>query len=278
MKRFGYSASAASMALGMVFASPAFAQATPAAEDGADSDVIVVTGSLISNPNLKSTLPINVTTAADIELKQTTRAEAMLREIPGIVPNIGSAVNNGANGSSQVDLRGLGSNRNIVLLNGKRIVPAGLTGVVNLDNIPLALVGGLFLTWRVLDNISIATLVGFIAVGGIAARNGIMMLSHYLHLMKHEGEAFTPQMIVRGTKERMVPVLMTALAAGIGLLPLVFAGDQPGKEILHPVAVVIVGGLITSTLLDFAVTPAVFWLFGRKAAQRALENGAAAAQ
>jgi len=145
-------------------------------------------------------------------------------------------------------------------------------------NIPLALVGGLFLTWRVLDNISIATLVGFIAVGGIAARNGIMMLSHYLHLMKHEGEAFTRQMIVRGTKERMVPVLMTALAAGIGLLPLVFAGDQPGKEILHPVAVVIVGGLITSTLLDFAVTPAVFWLFGRKAAQRALENGAAAAQ
>ena len=145
-------------------------------------------------------------------------------------------------------------------------------------NIPLALVGGLFLTWRVLDNISIATLVGFIAVGGIAARNGIMMLSHYLHLMKHEGEAFTQQMIVRGTKERMVPVLMTALAAGIGLLPLVFAGDQPGKEILHPVAVVIVGGLITSTLLDFAVTPAVFWLFGRKAAQRALENGAAAAQ
>ncbi len=145
-------------------------------------------------------------------------------------------------------------------------------------NIPLALVGGLFLTWRVLDNISIATLVGFIAVGGIAARNGIMMLSHYLHLMRHEGETFTQQMIVRGTKERMVPVLMTALAAGIGLLPLVFAGDQPGKEILHPVAVVIVGGLITSTLLDFAVTPAVFWLFGRKAAQRALENGAAAAQ
>jgi CzcA family heavy metal efflux pump len=145
-------------------------------------------------------------------------------------------------------------------------------------NIPLALVGGLVLTWRVLDNISIATLVGFIAVGGIAARNGIMMLSHYLHLMRHEGESFTQQMIVRGTKERMVPVLMTALAAGIGLLPLVFAGEQPGKEILHPVAVVIVGGLITSTLLDFAVTPAAFWLFGRKAAQRALGDRASAAE
>jgi Cu/Ag efflux pump CusA len=85
-------------------------------------------------------------------------------------------------------------------------------------------------------------------------------------------------MIVRGTKERMVPVLMTALAAGIGLLPLVFAGEQPGKEILHPVAVVIVGGLITSTLLDFAVTPAAFWLFGRKAAQRALGDRASAAE
>lgn len=144
-------------------------------------------------------------------------------------------------------------------------------------NIPLALVGGLAFTYWKLNNISIATLVGFIAVGGVAARNGIMMLSHYLHLMKHEGEGFTKAMIIRGTKERMVPVLMTALAAGIGLIPLVLAGDEPGKEILHPVAVVIVGGLVTSTLLDFAVTPAVFWLFGRKAAKHAIENGAAAA-
>lgn len=143
-------------------------------------------------------------------------------------------------------------------------------------NIPLALVGGLVFTYWKLNNISIATLVGFIAVGGVAARNGIMMLSHYLHLMNHEGEGFTKAMIIRGTKERMVPVLMTALAAGIGLIPLVLAGDEPGKEILHPVAVVIVGGLVTSTLLDFAVTPAVFWLFGRKAAKQAIENDAAA--
>jgi Cu/Ag efflux pump CusA len=144
-------------------------------------------------------------------------------------------------------------------------------------NIPLALIGGLVFTWIKLDNISIATLVGFIAVGGIAARNGIMMLSHYLHLMKHEGESFTREMIIRGTLERMVPVLMTALAAGIALIPLVLAGDQPGKEILHPVAVVIVGGLISSTLLDFLVTPALFYRFGRKAAERALAKNAAAA-
>ena len=139
-----------------------------------------------------------------------------------------------------------------------------------LVNIPLALMGGLAFTWLKLNNISIATLVGFIAVGGIAARNGIMMISHYLHLMKHEDEGFTKQMIIRGTQERLVPVLMTALAAGIALVPFLLAADQPGKEILHPVAVVIVGGLISSTFLDMAVTPAMFWLIGRKAAARAL--------
>ncbi|HWL53779.1 MAG TPA: efflux RND transporter permease subunit [Chthoniobacteraceae bacterium] len=145
-----------------------------------------------------------------------------------------------------------------------------------LVNIPLALMGGLALTYLKLNSISIATLVGFIAVGGVAARNGIMMISHYLHLMAHEGEVFSRRMIIRGTQERLVPVMMTALAAGIGLIPLVLAADQPGKEILHPVAVVIVGGLVSSTLLDMAVTPAMFWLFGRKAARRALEQGAAA--
>ncbi len=145
-----------------------------------------------------------------------------------------------------------------------------------LFDIPLALVGGLVFTYFKLNNISIATLVGFIAVAGVAARNSIMLLSHYLHLMQHEGEAFTKAMVIRGTKERLVPVLMTALAAGIGLIPLVLAADQPGKEILHPVAVVIVGGLITSTLLGLGVTPTVFYTFGRRAAQKAIENEAPA--
>ncbi|MDG2123332.1 MAG: efflux RND transporter permease subunit, partial [Verrucomicrobiales bacterium] len=139
-----------------------------------------------------------------------------------------------------------------------------------LVNVPLALMGGLALTWRVVDNISIATLVGFIAVAGVAARNSIMMLSHYLHLMRHEGEGFTREMVTRGTLERLVPVLMTALSAGIALVPLLYAAGEAGKEILHPVAVVIVGGLISSTLLDLVVTPAVFWLFGEKAAAKAL--------
>ncbi|MFM2143162.1 MAG: hypothetical protein RLZZ476_1706, partial [Verrucomicrobiota bacterium] len=134
-------------------------------------------------------------------------------------------------------------------------------------NIPLALMGGLALTWCLVGNISIATIVGFIAVGGVAARNGIMMISHYLHIMKHEGESFTRAMIVRGTLERLVPVLMTALSAGIALIPLLLAANEPGKEILHPVAVVIAGGLVSSTLLDLMVTPAVFFLFGKPPTQ-----------
>ena len=138
-----------------------------------------------------------------------------------------------------------------------------------LANLPIALIGSILYTRFTLDNISIATLVGFIAIGGIAARNSIMLLSHYIHLMRHEGESFTRQMIERGTLERLVPVLMTALSAGIALIPLVLAADQPGKEILHPIAVVIVGGLFSSTLLGLGITPALFYTFCRKAAEKA---------
>jgi len=146
-----------------------------------------------------------------------------------------------------------------------------------LTNIPISLIGGILLTRVTLDNISIATLVGFIAISGIAARNSIMMISHYLHLMAHEGEKFDLKMVIRGTEERLVPVLMTAISAGVALIPLVLAADEPGKEILNPVAIVIVGGLISSTVLGLAVTPAIFYQFCRKAAAKSLERGAAAA-
>jgi len=146
-----------------------------------------------------------------------------------------------------------------------------------LTNIPISLVGGVLLTSWTLGNVSIATLVGFIAISGIAARNSIMMISHYLHLMRHEGESFDRAMVVRGTLERLVPVLMTALSAGIALIPLVLASEDPGKEILNPIAIVIVGGLVSSTLLGLAVTPAVFLAFCRRPATAALERGAAAA-
>jgi Cu/Ag efflux pump CusA len=137
-------------------------------------------------------------------------------------------------------------------------------------NIPLAFVGALALTYFTVGTISIATLVGLITLAGIATRNTIMMISHYLHLMEYEGEGFTREMIVRGSLERLVPVTMTALTAGLALIPLVLAAHEPGKEILYPVAIVILGGLISSTLLDMAVTPAVFLKFGRNAAQKSL--------
>lgn len=146
-----------------------------------------------------------------------------------------------------------------------------------LTNIPISLIGGVIFTKMELNTISIATLVGFIAISGIAARNTIMMLSHYLHLMKHEGEGFTRSMVERGSRERLLPVLMTALSAGIALIPLVHAADAPGKEILNPVAVVIVGGLVSSTLLDLLVTPSLFYWFGRRAAEQAIRMDAAAA-
>ena len=141
-------------------------------------------------------------------------------------------------------------------------------------NIPLAFIGGLALTYVMVGTVSIATLVGLITLAGIASRNTIMMLSHYLHLMEHEGECFDRHMIVRGSLERLVPVTMTALVAGLALIPLVLAAGEPGKEILYPVAVVILGGLLSSTLLDMAVTPAVFFRFGRRAAEHYLAREA----
>ena len=135
-------------------------------------------------------------------------------------------------------------------------------------NIPLALIGSVIAIYLSDKTISIASMVAFVTLCGIASRNGIMMISHYLHLMSHEGESFSREMVIRGTLERLAPVLMTALAAILGLIPLVLSKGAPGKEILHPVAVVIVGGLLSSTLLDMWVTPAVFYRFGRRSAER----------
>jgi CzcA family heavy metal efflux pump len=138
--------------------------------------------------------------------------------------------------------------------------------------IPLSFIGaviGIYLTGGVF---SIATMVGFITLTGIASRNGIMMISHYLHLMKHEGESFDLKMLKRGTQERLVPVLMTALTALLALTPLVMAAGETGKEILSPVATVIFSGLFSSTLLNLIVTPLVFWKFGEKASLSYLDQ------
>ncbi len=137
-------------------------------------------------------------------------------------------------------------------------------------NIPLALIGSVVAVMLTGGVFSIATMVGFITLTGIASRNGIMMISHYIHLVQHEGETFGDKMIIRGSLERLVPVLMTALVAALALIPLTMDASAPGKEILYPVATVILGGLISSTLLDMIVTPVVFKLFGEKAVKKYL--------
>ncbi|MFO0825539.1 MAG: efflux RND transporter permease subunit [Gemmataceae bacterium] len=137
-----------------------------------------------------------------------------------------------------------------------------------LNAIPTAFIGGVLALVITEQTLTVASLVGFISLGGIAVRNGILLVTHYVHLMKHEGEGFTEQMVLRGSLERLAPVLMTALTAGIGLIPLVVAGQQPGREILYPVATVILGGLITSTFCEFLIHPGLFWRFSGKAAER----------
>jgi CzcA family heavy metal efflux pump len=131
-------------------------------------------------------------------------------------------------------------------------------------NIPMALIGSVGALWVTGQSLTVASLVGFITLTGIASRNGILKVSHYIHLMKEEGEKFTRKMIIRGSLERLTPVLMTACVAALALIPLLLNGQAPGKEILHPVAVVIFGGLLSSTLLDTLVTPVVFWLLGKE--------------
>ena len=146
---------------------------------------------------------------------------------------------------------------------------AVLAGII-MANIPLALIGAVVAMWLAGVTLSVATMVGFITLAGIATRNGILKVSHYINLCRFEGEHFGQAMIVRGSLERLTPVLMTALVAAFALTPLLLAGDEPGKEILHPVAVVIFGGLVSSTLLDTILTPVIFWLVGEKPLQRLL--------
>jgi HME family heavy-metal exporter len=131
--------------------------------------------------------------------------------------------------------------------------------------LPMAAIGAIAALVVTGQSLTVASLVGFISLSGIASRNGILLIAHYLHLVRYEGEQFTPEMIERAGKERLAPMLMTALCAGIALVPLVLAAGESGKEILYPVATVILGGLISSTLLDFFVHPALFWMFGRRA-------------
>ncbi len=141
---------------------------------------------------------------------------------------------------------------------------SAVLALIIMGNVPLALIGSVAALWIAGQSFSVASAIGFITLAGIATRNGILKISHYINLVLFEGETFGRKMIIRGTLERLTPVLMTALAAGIALVPLMIGADEPGKEILNPVAVTIFGGLVSATLLDAFLTPVLFLLFGKK--------------
>jgi HME family heavy-metal exporter len=145
---------------------------------------------------------------------------------------------------------------------------SAMLAAIIMGNVPLALIGAVAALWMAGQPLSVATLVGFVTLTGITTRNGILKVSHYLNLALHEGERWGLALVLRGSAERLTPVLMTALSAGLALIPLAIGADAPGKEILHPVAITILGGLVSATLLDTLVTPILFRRFGRPALDR----------
>ena len=137
--------------------------------------------------------------------------------------------------------------------------------VLVMSNLPLALIGGVAAVLIASEGeTSVASLVGFVTLFGIATRNGIMLMTHYNHLMIEENMPFGRELVIRGAMERLAPILMTALTAGLGLLPLALSAGRPGRELEQPMAVVIIGGLLTSTFLNMIVLPTLFLKFGRE--------------
>jgi Cu/Ag efflux pump CusA len=145
-------------------------------------------------------------------------------------------------------------------------------GLLAFLTLPIALVGGVLAAYIGSGVISLGSVVGFLTVYGIAARNTIMLINHYQHLEQHEGETFGPALVLRGARERLAPILMTASACGLAIVPLVVLGDIPGHEIEHPMAVVILGGLVTSTLLNLFVVPSLYLRFAKPAAPAAVST------
>jgi HME family heavy-metal exporter len=152
---------------------------------------------------------------------------------------------------------------------------SSMLALIIMGNVPLALIGSVAALWISGQPLSVASMIGFITLTGISTRNGILKISHYINLVLHEGETFGKAMVIRGSQERLTPVLMTALSAGVALVPLLIGADAPGKEILHPVAVTIFGGLISATLLDTFLTPVLFLKLGEKPLNRLVEAQAA---
>jgi HME family heavy-metal exporter len=152
---------------------------------------------------------------------------------------------------------------------------SAILALIIIGSVPLALIGSVVALWLAGQTLSVASMIGFITLTGIAARNGILKISHIINLAIHEGLPFDRDLVVRGSLERLPPVLMTAFSAGVALVPLLIGADAPGKEILHPVAVTIFGGLISATLLDAILTPVLVLRYGRPAVERLVADARA---
>ncbi|HRY03765.1 MAG TPA: efflux RND transporter permease subunit [Beijerinckiaceae bacterium] len=148
---------------------------------------------------------------------------------------------------------------------------SALFALIIMASVPLAMIGSVAALWIAGEPLSVASMVGFVTLTGIASRNGILKISHMINLAIQEGLPFGRELVIRGSLERMTPVLMTALSAGIALVPLMIEAGAPGKEILHPVAITIFGGLVSATLLDAFLTPCLVLVFGRRQLERLVE-------
>ncbi len=228
---------------------------------------------LRENGRRRIVLSANAAEGADMaEVIRAIRAELERFPLPeGYFTRLEGQFQAQEEASQLIAVLGLVSLTLVFLVLYSRYQSAVLAAII-MGNIPLAMVGGVAALWLAGQTLSVASMVGFITLAGISTRNGILKISHYINLALHEGETFGIPMIVRGSLERLVPVLMTALVAAFALLPLLLAGGDPGKEILHPVALVIFGGLVSSTLLDTLLTPVLFWRWGEKPLMQLLAN------
>ena len=141
--------------------------------------------------------------------------------------------------------------------------------ILTFATLPIALVGGLLAAYITGGVLSMGSLIGLFTVLGVVARHKIMLIDHYLHLEKYEGMTFGRDLVVRGAKERLSPILMTTLAAGLALVPLIVAGNIPGQEIEYPMAIVILGGLVTATLQNLFIVPSLYLRYGKSPSQLA---------
>jgi HME family heavy-metal exporter len=228
----------------------------------------------INRENVRRRIVIQCNTAGRDLVGVVEDIQERLAGIQASLPT-GSFIEYGGQFESQKEATRMIGLLSLVSLAGMFFALYTLFGSTNLSlqvlsALPMAAIGSVAALVITHQSLTVASMVGFISLSGIASRNGILLIAHYIHLVQHEGEKFTPEMVERAGKERVAPMLMTALTAGIALVPLVLAAGEPGKEILYPVATVILGGLISSTLLDFFVHPALFWCFGRAQAEKAM--------